>query len=114
MKRPRRRQRVLCVCKGGNVRSVHLAFLLKYRYGCDALAAGHEGNTPATLRYLCEWADAIVIVQPHMQREIPKRFHGKLSLYDIGEDRWLSLNVELLDLFDGMIKAALKTNRQTK
>ena len=105
---PTRKQRILCVCRGGNVRSVHLAYLLKYRYGFDALAAGFEGNTPATLRYLCEWAELIIIVQPYMQSAIPKCFHAKLALYDVGEDRWMALNVELLDLFDGMIKQAMR------
>jgi predicted protein tyrosine phosphatase len=104
----KRKQRILCVCRGGNVRSVHLAYLLKYRYGFDALAAGHEGNTKATLALLCKWADMIIIVQPYMQKEIQKQFHKKLSLYDIGEDRWKSLSVEMLGLFDGMIKQSMK------
>lgn len=93
---------------------MHLAYLLKYRYGFDALAVGHEGNTPETLAHLCQWADMIIIVQAYMQELIPKRFHKKLSLYDIGPDIWKTMNVQMLGLFDGMIQAALGTRKKKR
>jgi hypothetical protein len=89
-----------------------LAYLLKYRYNVDALAVGHEGNSKDTLRILCEWADLIIIVQPYMKQWIPKRFHSMLSLYNIGEDRWTVLNVELLNLFDGMIRQSIVDQKE--
>lgn len=109
MARKRRtKQRILCVCKGGNVRSVHLAFLLKYKYGKDALAVGHEGNTRETLAMLCQWADLIILTEPYMRRFIPQEFHAKTGLMNVGPDRWASLHNELCGLFDIMITDNLK------
>lgn len=106
MKRP---QRVLCVCQGGNCRSVHLAYLLKYRYGVDALAIGFERNERETLDLLCTWADVIIVVQDEYKEVIASRFIEKTYVMDVGEDKWFSPNTELLDLFDKKIKARVRS-----
>jgi len=96
--------RVLCVCQGGNSRSVHLAYLLKYQYHMDALACGYEGNTEDTLWMLCNWADKIAILQACMQNCIPLEFQQKVFVMDVGPDKYFLPNHELLDLLDTMIR----------
>jgi predicted protein tyrosine phosphatase len=92
--------KVLTVCHGGNVRSVALAYVLKNLVDADALACGWSANTPETLSMLCEWADRIIIVQEHYLEKIPKRYRDKVSVYEVGRDRWLnSLDPELRLIF---------------
>lgn len=103
------RQKILCLCQGGNSRSVHLAYLLKYRYGADALACGWEGNSHDTVEMLCAWADFIIIVQEFMREKILIEHQHKVHVFDVGIDRFFRPNMELLELFDGMILQNIKT-----
>ena len=105
----KQRQRILCVCQGGNSRSVHLAYLLKYRYGVDALACGWEGNSHDTVEMLCEWADIIIVVQAFMKEKILIEQQHKVRVFDVGVDRFFQPNVELLELFDEMIKNNIRS-----
>jgi len=102
-------QKILCVCQGGNCRSVHLAYLLKYRYGVDAMAIGFERNSRETLTLLCQWADAIIVVEGKYRDEIPDGFYEKIHVMDVGEDQWFSPNKELLALFDEKIRTRIRT-----
>lgn len=86
MKKPSKR--ILCVCAGGNVRSVALAYILKRIYNYDALSCGIKANSQYTLEYLYKWADRIVIMQDKFKVLIPNRFHPKIVTYDVGEDIW--------------------------
>jgi len=104
-----RKQRILCVCQGGNCRSVHLAYVLKYSYGVDALACGYEGNTHSTLEMLCGWSDYIIVVQPQMMSYIPERFQEKVRVFDVGPDRFFQPNNELLDLFNEKIIGQIRS-----
>lgn len=61
--------KILCICKGGNVRSVALAQLLKNR-GYDALAVGAQDNSQETLKMLEKWADKIVDVRDYLPEDI--------------------------------------------
>ena len=81
-------QRILIVCQGGNVRSVHVAYVLKYYYKLDALSASWERNSIATLRMLMRWADVIMIVEQEHLQYVPQEFHRKTSLIPLGPDQW--------------------------
>lgn len=102
------RQKILCVCQGGNSRSVHLAYLLKYKYGADALNCGWQGNAPATLKMLCEWAEFIILVEEWMREKISQEYHYKVRVFDVGPDRFFQPNMELIELFDQMIVKNIK------
>lgn len=64
----------LCVCQGGRVRSGAMAWALK-DVGQDSLAAGWEATPKDTLKMLCDWADAVVV----MQAEFIARLEAKLG-----------------------------------
>ena len=80
--------RFLCVCEGGNCRSVSMATRLKDR-GQEALACGWRTCATDTLSMLLGWADAVVV----MQREFIPRIEAlpgfdprKLIIVDVGPD----------------------------
>jgi len=85
--------KILTICKGGLVRSVALASVLRYEVGHDAIAYGVEKGTPETMRMLCAWADRIVVMQEEY-REATKQYcysasHGcSLCVCDVGPDVW--------------------------
>lgn len=86
--------KVLCMCLGGNTRSVALKFLLKSRYDIDALACGWEYNSPETRKMLYEWADRIIVLHNDYAKHVPKVHHKtkdgtrKLHTFHVGEDVW--------------------------
>lgn len=96
--------KILCLCQGGSCRSVALAYLFKYKYKQDALACGWEGNTKETMDMLCEWADAIFVLETYMKDKIDPKYHDKTSIYDVGPDRFFQINKELLKILDDMIQ----------
>lgn len=96
--------KILCLCEGGSCRSVALAFLLKNKYGQDALAAGWRLNTPETLIMLYDWADMIICLETYMKEKIPQQYHNKTSVFDIGPDRFFQINQELLSILGEMIQ----------
>ena len=85
------------------MRSHAIAYILKWELHQEAIAVGRLYMTEETMEMLSQWADRIVIVQPHMIESIPEECHAKVLCTDIGEDRWgYSFNGELL----GMAKEA--------
>lgn len=90
-------KKVLCVCSGGNSRSVGLAFLLKYSYGHDALACGVEGNDSETVEMLCEWAEYIICMFPEAKKKINSKFHQKVAICDVGYDRYFNPSPDLIE-----------------
>ena len=90
----------LVVCDGGNVRSHALAFVLKYHYNQEAIAAGRLHLSPDTMHMLSEWADMIILMRPNMINSIPTLYHSKVRKdIDIGDDRWgVSIHPELFDI----------------
>ena len=87
--------RFLCVCDGGNVRSHAMAVALKEK-GHDAVAIGRFSSSPETMSMMCEWAEKVVIMEPHMKESIPEEFHNKLHIVDVGFDRYgVGINPEL-------------------
>jgi predicted protein tyrosine phosphatase len=90
--------RWLTVCDGGNVRSVALAFVLKWERGQEAIAIGRIHVSEETMNMMCEWADRIVIMEPHMDESIPLEFRDKLLCCDVGPDRYgIHIHNELLE-----------------
>ena len=97
--------KVLTVCHGGNVRSVALAYVLTKMVDADAIACGWSTNTPQTIAMLCDWADRIIVVQEHYREKIPKKYRDKVSVYDVGRDRWLnSLDPQLRGIFQRKVR----------
>lgn len=97
--------KLLCMCQGGNSRSVGCAFVLKYKYGHDALACGWERNDPETLAMLFAWADRIFVMQPHFAEHVPAKFRSKVTVYDVGPDIWCNgLHPELQGSCDLLIQ----------
>lgn len=89
----------LCVCEGGNVRSVTLAYILKDERGLEALAMGWKPNSDETKQMLYEWADTIIVMQAAFEDKIPQEYRGKVIVCDVGPDRWgRSLDPGLGDL----------------
>ena len=96
--------KILTMCAGGNLRSVGLKYLLKYKYGHEALACGQDSNSPETIDMLCKWADYIIIVTGEYRKFIPQEYQSKLLCFDIGIDRFgYAFHPELLGGFDRMI-----------
>ena len=87
----------LCLCRGGNVRSVCLAWHLKDR-GHEAISAGFDYLSADTLSMLFNWADKIVVMQPEFSGLIPLELTHKVMICDVGEDRYGNpMNRELKD-----------------
>ncbi len=96
--------KILTMCAGGNVRSVGLKYLLKYKYGHESLACGQDSNSAETIEMLCNWADYIIVVTNEYRKFSPEKDHNKMFCYDIGVDRFgYAFHPELLDGFDKMI-----------
>jgi len=78
----------LCLCEGGNVRSVSLAWILKDHFHQNALAASWRWNLPETLDALYTWADYIIVMQGIFIEKIPLFYHSKVRVADVGPDRF--------------------------
>ncbi len=86
----------LCVCQGGCVRSVALAYALKYRpNGNNAIAVGidHMGHDLLEWEPLCEWADFVLTVSPLVTAAVKTilvfgEFRPELIEILIGDDVW--------------------------
>ena len=105
--------RILCVCNGGNCRSVALAEVFKGQFGQEAIAAGTYWIRPQSMRELCCWADWIVVVEPREEAQLPepdltrwkestiweKQFDHMRRVLPIGPDRWGHDKWEELKLF---------------
>lgn len=92
-------QKFLCMCDGGNVRSHALAFKLKWVHHQEAIAVGRLNVKADTLNMLYEWADHIIVMQPHMTESIPESYHHKVKVVDVGVDHWgVYVHPELNDM----------------
>ena len=93
--------KILCVCNGGNCRSVALAEVLKGIYGHEATAIGTYWFSHDSQRALAEWAEAIYFVEEY-DAKLPepdktkwmssplwgKEYETKRRLIPIGPDIW--------------------------
>lgn len=103
--------KIVTVCHGGNVRSVGLKFLLRYKYGHDAVALGTDGNSQEIKDILFGWADYIVLLEPSMEDVVEEEFKTKgdgsrkLFCYNVGPDRFgYAFHPELISILDTKIK----------
>ena len=94
-------KRILCTCRGGNSRSVGMAYTLKYCHGHDALACGFEGNDKKTLIMLCEWAEYIIVMRDAFKVNIPTEFWHKTFICDVGHDTYFNID-------NGLVKQCLE------
>lgn len=78
----------LCICQGGRVRSVALRFVLTDEHQHDALACGLEKQEPETMEMLYSWADRVWLLDARFVSCIPDRWKHKLTVLDVGPDRW--------------------------
>lgn len=79
----------LCVCEGGNVRSVGMAYTLKYNFNQEAVPVSYSKCSQESLNYFAHWADKIVVMQPQFADKFGQ-WKEKLIVADVGADRWLN------------------------
>ena len=95
----------LTICQGGNVRSVSMAYVLKYGYGQDAIAVSDEKTGDEAFSLLSAWADLIIAMQPHFGARVPVMHRSKLRVVDVGDDRWGNpLANELVEYLSGVAR----------
>jgi hypothetical protein len=90
-------KRILCVCRGGASRSVGIRNVLAWGHGHDAIAAGFEGNTPETLKMLCDWAEIIVVARNNFIGTIDIDNRFKVRVCELGEDVYFNPNSDLYE-----------------
>ncbi len=78
----------LCICDGGNVRSQAMAVVLKEVHRQEAICIGRLRVSKETMAMLTNWADVIVVMQPHMETSVPMEFKNKIRCVDVGEDTY--------------------------
>lgn len=80
---------VLVLCQGGNVRSAAAAFLLRYKYGIDAVSASLECNSPDTLDLLYAWANYVLIMDERLMQYVPEEWEKhRVRLCAVGPDHF--------------------------
>lgn len=91
------RSKILCVCEGGNCRSVTMATLLKYyfRGHFDVLAMSLAKNSIPTKLMLYHWADLVLTVAEDIDAEVREEARvvygmptDRIRLIPIGRDMW--------------------------
>lgn len=101
--------RYLCVCDGGNVRSRALAYILHDLHGLEAVPVGRRWMSAETWRVFGEWADVIVIMEPHMIESVPASLRHKVTVANVGPDSYgLNLNPELMAKLGAMLPAVME------
>ena len=103
--------KVVCICRGGQVRSVAARYVLADKFGFrKVLACGWEKNDNETVTMLCEWADVIFVVGSAHSWNIPaEQFRHKAYMLNVGPDRWGHYgNQELVDILTPMIENLVK------
>jgi hypothetical protein len=72
---------------------------LKYFYNVDALACGWEKNSSETMKLMCDWAQAIIVMEEQFLEKVPEEYDDKTFVLDVGPDVWCnSFHRELLNL----------------
>ena len=97
-------KKILCVCRGGHVRSVATKYCLNRRGYKEVIAVGGEYVSFDTMCILCDWADIILLAKPNHKKFIPvfTEFIDKVNLsFSIGEDTYgTPVNWKLEELID--------------
>ncbi len=79
--------KVLCICEGGNVRSVAMAQYLKEN-GHEAIAIGEKYTTDETFDMLSNWADKIMFMGMFLPIDLWHNPRDE-NLKEIVKDIWL-------------------------
>jgi hypothetical protein len=87
-------KKILCVCEQGNNRSVHLAFVLRYK-GYDAIPIGLKTSSKKTQNLLFKWADIIISTEPID--------NPKVILFEVKDEYPRPLNKDLLRLINQFV-----------
>src|SRR3990167_998913 len=87
MQKIKKTDKVLCICEGGNSRSVALAWLFKKQLDMDAIAVGIRENKEDTLEMLGDWADHVILTDKKLEAKLPESLkNGKLRVWSVGPD----------------------------
>lgn len=97
--------KIVTVCEQGNNRSLHAAYLMRYKRKVDGggfndvIPIGIKTSSPELQRNLFKWADWIILTDARFKSLISEEFYGKLKVWDVGPDRWpRPFNKELLQI----------------
>lgn len=73
---------ILTVCEQGNVRSVATRYRLNKRGHRDVIAIGAMNTTPETLEMLYDWAEVVLLAEPHFVELLPddKKVEKKFTI----------------------------------
>lgn len=101
------------MCRGGNSRSVIMAYLLKQKYKVDALTCGYRFNSEETKKMLFTWADHIIVMTSAMLSKVPQEFRHKVLIMDVGSDIWFKPSPHLMTLCETLLSNSIlmKENR---
>ncbi len=79
--------KILCVCRGGVVRSVATKSELNRRGYLDVIAVGGLKLPPKTLNMFCDWADIILLAKPRHGKYIEPKYKEKINTeFYLGDD----------------------------
>lgn len=99
-------QKVLCICRNGQVRSVAARYILSMMFEFrKVIACGWELNDKDTVQMLYDWADVVLIVGRPSEWNLPLP-KDKVRAIDIGPDIYGDYtHPALLDVLLPKIKA---------
>lgn len=103
------KQKILCVCHAGAVRSVAMADILRQQFGQDAMAISWDKSSDQTWDMMCLWADLIFIVEEYQRARVKPEHASKVKLLPLGCDIWGSAHhPQLRAILPRMLEKALK------
>lgn len=103
-------KKFLTVCAGGTVRSNAMAHVLKYEFAQEAVSVSFDKLSQESLGFFAPWADYIVVMQPRFASKFEK-WHDKVRVLDVGEDRWMNpLNPELVEIVSEIAQSWCQKN----
>lgn len=85
---------IVTVCENGNKRSVHAAYLMRYKRKVDGggmndiIPIGIKTASPNLQIMVFDWADWIILTDKRFQDQIPQEYQHKLHIWDVGPDIW--------------------------
>ena len=86
------KKKFLCICEGGNVRSVAMARTLKDNFKQNAVAMSWACNDNVILEFAASWADYILLMQPKFIERLSDKLKlengHKIRIVDVGPDRF--------------------------
>lgn len=99
--------KILVMCRGGNSRSVVMAYILKQKYNVDTLTCGYRFNSIETKNMLFTWADYIIVMTSKIFFKVPIEFRHKVLIMDVGSDKWFKPNTQLINLCEKLLSDSI-------